>query len=257
MAVLSDRWFKTTCRACAQSVEEAGGVCLVNHAVEEIIVKKHVAVGVRVTHQGKELSFTAPIIVSNAGGVNTFCKLIDKVVWHMERERAERCKRGPSAVVLFLGLKDDPRRHNFGDMNYWLFSQLEYDDRLSRPGTNDPKIPVRSFRLVHCATPVKNPYRTSDLHGHTEQWDAYEHLPWKRRGEQYEQEKQAMAERCFSLSTANCRVSKDLSTIRKFLPLTIQSFTGHRQGMIMDKNAIALGWLRTHGPSPHRYATST
>ncbi len=186
------------------------------------------------THQGKELSFTAPVIVSNAGGVNTFCKLIADSVGTVERERAERCKHGPSAVVLFLGLKDDPRRHNFGEMNYWLFNQLEHSDQLSRPGVDATQIPGAFLSFGSLRNPGQEPHTAQVISiGHSDQWNSYEHLPWKRRGDDYEQEKQTLAERLLGFVDARLPRLKGLIDYQELsTPLTIQSFTGHHRGMI-------------------------
>lgn len=217
-----------------KAVEDAGGCCLVNHTVEEIVIKNRKAVGVKVTHQGKELLFTAPVVVSNAGGPNTFCKLIHESIETVERERALRCKRGPSAMVLFLGLKEDPRRHNFGDMNYWLYHQLEHNDPFSNAVEENVPIPAAFVSFGSLRNPGQEPHTAQVISiGHSNQWQAYEKSTWKRRGDQYEQQKQAIAERLLDFVYTRLPRLKELIDYQEVsTPLTIQSFTDHPHGMI-------------------------
>jgi len=75
---------KTITSSIVPIIEEAGGTCLVNHDVVEILVENGTARGVRVLEKrGKkveEKTFLAPLVVSDVGAYSTFTKLLPEQV---------------------------------------------------------------------------------------------------------------------------------------------------------------------------------
>ncbi len=135
-------------------VENHGGKCLVNRDVQEIIVENGRAVGVRTTHKGASVVYRAPLIVSNANVGVTFGKMVPEGYCEEEKKKIARLKTGVSALILFLGLKDDPRNHGFDDANYWLYSSSDHDLASNQ---SDPRmIEGDFFRLVRCVIPKLN-----------------------------------------------------------------------------------------------------
>ena len=57
------------------AIERAGGEVVTKAEVDEILLEKGQAVGVRLLN-GRE--FVAPVVVSDAGAVNTFCGLLPR-----------------------------------------------------------------------------------------------------------------------------------------------------------------------------------
>jgi len=90
---------------------------LVRAPVEEILVKKNKAYGVRV----KGMEIHAPIIISGAGAWNTFTRLL-KPEWVDPQILKELQIATPSVshVYAFIGLKGNQSELNLPSCNYWI-----------------------------------------------------------------------------------------------------------------------------------------
>ena len=220
-------------QAAVEQLEELGGECLVNHPVKEILVRDGTAVGVRTEHKGKSRDFFAPVIISDAGARTTFLDLVPAQYGTTERERAQRVKPGPSANVLFLGLNADPRSAGFDDANYWIFSNIQHEQKeqpigceldidgvfLSFGSLRDPEQAHHTAQIV--------------LFDSADRWHEFADKPWKQRGPEYEATKAKLIERLLDY------VEERLPGLRALVhyaelstPLTVHSFTGHSGGTI-------------------------
>jgi all-trans-retinol 13,14-reductase len=157
---------KTIAESIVPIIEEAGGACLVNHEVVEILVENGTARGVRVraTHGKKEeeKTFLAPLVVSDAGADATFTRLVPEGVKLAAREKLEAFPPGPTTVTLYLGLKESPVKLGFHGENHWIFSSYNHDDQearglrdgkamsayLSFPSLKDPKATQHTAEIV-------------------------------------------------------------------------------------------------------------
>ena len=218
--------------AVERIVTQAGGACLVNHSVSKILIEDGKACGVTAIHKNREVEFRAPIIVSNASALTTFSKFIPEGYCEVEKQRVQRVKPGTSAVVLFLGLKDDPRNHGFDDANYWLFRTTNHDDAERYNGITELKGGYLSFGSL------RNPSQES----HTAQivtfsdfksWRQFADSPWKRRGDEYEKLKAELTESILSFAD---RYAPKLRPLIDYMelstPATFKTFSAHPGGMI-------------------------
>jgi all-trans-retinol 13,14-reductase len=215
-------------------IESKGGKCLVSQEVTSILVENGRACGIKTLHKGKETEYRAPFIISNAGAVTTFSKLVPRDTCQQEREQLKRLKPGTSANIMFLGLNDDPRKHGFDDCNYWIYSRLDHDV-TARYRDGDPTRMDGGFISFGS---LRNPGQEA----HTAQiisfcaesdWSDFEEHSWKRRGDEYEKRKAAIAEKMIDY------VEERLPGLRALIdyqelstPYTVKSFTGHWQGSI-------------------------
>lgn len=244
-------------------IESNGGKCLVSHEVESIDVVDGRASGVTTIHKGKQTKFTAPIVISNAGAVTTFGKLVPQGSCTKEREQLSRLKPGTSANILFLGLKDDPRNHGFDDCNYWLYSRLDHDV-TARYRDGDPTRMDGGFISFGS---LRNPGQEA----HTAQiisfcsesdWSDFEEHSWMRRGNAYEERKAQIAEKMIDY------VEERLPGLRAIIdyqelstPYTIKSFTGHWQGCVYgqacDPNRLSRDQWSIGTSIPRLYMTGS
>lgn len=110
-------------------IEAAGGVCLVKHEVDQIDIERGRVVGVTVrTRQGVR-RFRAPVVVSGAGAVTTFERLLPS---DAPRPRhwvvGGGLGVGPStAVTLYLGLRDQPASIGMAASNQWIYTTFDHD----------------------------------------------------------------------------------------------------------------------------------
>lgn len=236
--------------ACA-AITDNGGKCLVNHKVSKLLVKDRKVFGVTAENKGKEIDFYAPIVVSNAGGVTTFGKLAPPETCKVERERISRLKNGTSAICLFVGLNDDPRKHGFSDCNYWLYSQVDHDTRtLRRQGHIDAPLDGAFVSFGSLRNPGQEPHTAQVISFCGEkEWEAFEGTDWKNRGEDYEQKKEGYAQMLLDYSERFLPGFRKLVAFHELsTPLTVKSFTGHWGGAIYGQAFDANRLFRDNWP---------
>lgn len=214
-------------------IKKAGGDVLVNHKVEEIIVRGGTARGVKVrTVQGELLEFRAKSIISDAGIYPTYTKLLPegnrvKVLGFSEDLDA-------SSISLYLGFKRSPEELGFKGENHWLHSGYDhdasYDSRKnleSQPGfaylsfasLKDVKATAHTAQIISIASA-----------GAFKRW---ENTSWKKRGSDYEQYKERATEGLLNLVEGHYPGFRDLVDYSELsTPLTVESFTGHPGGRI-------------------------
>jgi len=226
---------KTIAESIVPIVEEAGGTCLVNHEVVEILVENGSARGVRARatrgKKAEEKTFLAPLVVSDAGANATFTRLLPEGVRIASRKALEAFPAGTTAVTLYLGLKESPVRLGFHGENHWIFSSYNHDDQeanglwdgkamsayLSFPSLKDPRATQHTAEII---VPVD--------YQNFSQW---QHTTWMHRGADYEACKASISAALLDLVEQHYPGFRDLVAYQELsTPLTVESFTGHRGG---------------------------
>lgn len=241
---LAGAWYpvggaKTIAESIVPIIREAGGECLVNHEVAEILVEEGKATGVRVNvKQGKtveEKIFAAPLIISDAGAYTTFTKLLPEHVELPFRKALNTFKPGYTVVTLYLGFKESPAKLGFKGENHWLYAGYNHDEVLTKSAKLlEGKVSAAyvSFASLHddkarqhtaqIIVPVD--YQTFQNWAETE---------WKQRGEDYETLKAKITEALLAFVEKHCPGFRDLVDYSELsTPLTIEGFTGHARGSI-------------------------
>lgn len=225
----------------AAAIEHHGGSCLVNHEVKTIRVENGRVVGVTAINKGEEIEFNAPVIISNAGAVTTFGKLVPENTCSREREIVARLKPGTSAIILFLGLSDDPRKHGFDESNYWIYSRLDHDTQAKYRDGEDERIDGLFLSFGSLRNPGQEAH-TAQLISFSDdkQWEQFSHTTWMRRGAEYEQTKERYAEAMLNYANERFPGLKEIVDHRELsTPLTVKSFTGHWAGGIYGQSCDA------------------
>jgi all-trans-retinol 13,14-reductase len=222
---------KTIASSMVPIIEEAGGTCLVNHDVVEILVENGSAKGVRVLEkrgkQVEEKTLLAPLVVSDVGAYSTLTKLLPEQVqlpWRL-REDLEDMPKGNAPVILFVGLKESPVRLGFHGENHWIFSGYDHDDPqanglqdgqamsayLSFPSLKDPSATQHTAEIISSVD-----YQTFF------QW---QNTTWKHRGEAYEHLKADIGEALLSLVERHYPGFRELVAYQEVAtPLTFEGF---------------------------------
>ncbi len=245
-------------------IEAAGGRCLVNQSVSEILLEDGRAVGVRVdTHQGEHTYF-APFVVSNAGAHATFERLLPASVPLPFRDELKRIEPGYAVATLYLGLKDSPERIGLKGGNRWIYTGLDHDDLfahrgaalegrpnacyLSFPSQKDPRARAHTAEII-----------TSLDYSDVARWKAQ---PWRQRDEAYAALKATIAEGLLDLVEAHHPGFRELVALQELsTPLSVEHFTGHRGGGIYGVPAtpdrFRRSWLTAKTPVQGLYLTGT
>ncbi len=186
----------------APTVEAAGGRIVYNAEVSEVLIGRgQRAAGVRMK-DGRE--FRAGIVISDAGAWNTFASLLPPETPGVSSALKELSSVPPSKshLCLYVGLKQSAKELGLTGTNRWIYSTPDHDASVSRfdrdssapfpvlfvsfPSAKDPDFERRhpSRATAEVITPA--PY---------DWFSRWENTRWKKRGQDYDDFKQALAER--------------------------------------------------------------
>lgn len=265
-------------RAVEKVLEGHGGKILTKHEVKTVLVRNGKACGV-VARRGattsghaEEITFTAPVVISDAGAYNTYLKLWPQDVglpFGGELARFRDRHELVSCVMLFVGMEENPRDLGFDGCNYWLFPTYDHNANHRRAMTwvnsgEDPNMFVAFPSL-------KNPAAKSHVGqliaptGYRS-FSKWNQKPWARRGEDYEALKASISQRLiktaegyFGKKLADKFVFQELST-----PVTNEYFTTHERGSIYGLPAVRdrfdrkkSPWIRVKTPLKGLYLTGS
>ena len=221
-------------------IEKAGGTILISAEVEEIIIKKRKAIGVKMK-DGKQ--FFAKKIISGAGIMTTYNKLIpSKIEDKYEfKKQLQTVKRSVSHACLYLGLEGSPEELDLPKTNYWIYpDKIEHDTAVNNYLNNLNA----DFPVVYISFPsAKDPDWSNRYPGKStidiitllpyegfKNWDG---TRWMKRGEEYDQLKEKISKRLLEILYKHIPQAKgkvehyELST-----PLTTQHFINYDEGEI-------------------------
>jgi len=186
----------------APVIQRAGGEIFTNARVQEIIVKNNKVVGVKMI-DGKEI--LAPIVVSNAGVVNTYQHLLP------EQERSKlhlgdmikNVQPSVGHVCLYIGIDKPNAELKLGKANYWIFpDNYDHDKNLNGFLVN----PEAELPVVYISFPSsKDPDWERRFPGKTtieiispapyEWFEEWKDERWKKRGAEYDALKEKFSQK--------------------------------------------------------------
>lgn len=247
-------------------IEASGGEVVTNARVAEIIVEKGRAVGVKL-FDGRTLR--APIVVSDAGVANTFERLLPPEVTGATSLLPKIHEIGASVahLSLYVGLKGTAEELQLEKTNLWVYPNHQHEENFDRfisdlraplpvvylsfPSAKDP-----DFARRH---PGRSTIEAITL-GSYDQFKAWEHTSWKKRGLQYDELKASLSERLLDTLHAHAPATRGKVEIAELsTPLSTRNFAAHPRGEIYGlahtPNRFEQRWLRPRTPIPGLYLT--
>ncbi|MEL6649251.1 MAG: NAD(P)/FAD-dependent oxidoreductase, partial [Bacteroidota bacterium] len=183
-------------------LEEHESDILINAEVKEVIVEGNKAVGVEMA-DGKR--FMAPLVISGAGVLTTYNKLIPEVSLrkHKLQEQIQKVRPSVAHACLYVGLKASPEELQLPKANFWIYPEdVSHDEAIARylKDTDQP------FPLVYISFPAaKDPSWSERYPGHStidiitlmpyESVARWAGTNWKKRGEDYDAMKEQISQR--------------------------------------------------------------
>ncbi len=221
-------------------IAASGGTILVSAEVEEVIIEKNTAVGVRMK-DGKE--FRTTNIISNAGIMTTYNKLLpSKIVEkHRLKEHLKKVKRSVAHASLYIGLEGTPEELDIPKTNYWVFPKENDHDTCINNYLKDLSQP---FPLVYLSFPsAKDPDWSDRYPGKStidvitlipyETFEEWAGTSWKKRGEIYENKKEEIAQRLLKEVYKQLpQVKGKVNCYELSTPLTTEHFVNYEKGEI-------------------------
>lgn len=248
-------------------IERAGGKVLTNAPVQEVIVKKGRAIGVRL-EDGKELF--APIIISNAGVANTISRLLPKEVveQHGFKQKAQRVEPSVAHVSLYIGCEETASELGLSKTNLWVYAGEDHDAAvdnfledpdnnplpvayLSFPSAKDPSFETRFPGKATLEVVALAPY---------EWFKPWENTKWKKRGEEYEALKEKFKNRLLeALFAQHPQLEGKIAYCELSTPLSTRNFanfaSGEIYGLAHTPSRFKEKWLRPRTPIKGFYLT--
>lgn len=181
-------------RQLLRTVAEAGGWTRIRADVEQILVERGRAVGVRL-HGGEEIR--APRIVSAAGVMSTIDRLLPPEAVGRWAEPIRKLRPASAHVCLYLGFKGDIRAAGAGSANKWFWSTWDCEHDAWRVAPGDPADALPDAPILYCSFPsLKDPHHDPGPEQlHTGEvvtfvpWEAFDGLDEGRpmkRGDRYD-----------------------------------------------------------------------
>lgn len=254
------------------SIEQNGGEIRLYHDVEEILIESGKVTGVRATeYQGVnaiERQYTAPVIISDAGGYNTYCRLISNANAEKSSEIKqarsfyEKNMRGSSNVTLYLGLKRSPAELGFAGENHWIYPGYDHDHNFKNRNDLLNGNPAAAYLSFPSLKDPSAQDHTAEIISFVdyEPFAKWKTAPWKNRGGEYDQIKESITEGLLNFVESHYLGFKDLIDYKELsTPVTNEFFTGHPDGMIYGlpctKERFQSKWASVRTPVDHLFLT--
>lgn len=247
-------------------IEQHGGSVLMSAEVKEVIVQNNKAVGVEMA-DGKKIYATN--IISDAGVYNSFSKLLPLKTQKQHRLKEQLKNLEPSAahVGLYLGLRGSTKELDLPACNYWVFP-AEYNHELNqkRYKNLESELPVTYISFPSAKDP-----EWQQTHPDTSLAEAviivpyawfneWENTAWKKRGPEYEQLKQKLADQILEvLYRIKPQLKGKIEYMEVSTPLTTKHFSNHQHGEIygaaFTPKRYRQTFLKPRTPVKHFYLT--
>ncbi len=211
-------------------IERAGGRVRTGANVTRIIVENGAATGVVAAINGKEKRFHAPLVISDAGAVNTYCSLLPPAVPIPFREELAAFPNGVSALVLYLCFKESPARLGFDGGNVWIYESYDHEEMFSATGVEGPIAYFMSFPSLKDPQATAHTGEVVTMADYGE-WKRWAGRGWRKRDKEYYEFKEALAQKLLAKIEARYPGFRgmvahyDVST-----PLTMEYFQGNPAG---------------------------
>ncbi|MFW2387554.1 MAG: phytoene desaturase family protein [Polyangiales bacterium] len=247
-------------------IEREGGEVVTNAEVTEILVEGGKAVGVKV-NDGRELR--APTIISDAGVINTFEKLVPKELAESIGYAARAKDLGTSVahLSLYVGLQGTTEELGLEKTNLWVYQNHRHEENFGR-FLKDVNAP---FPLVYLSFPsAKDPDFQRRYPGRStveavtmgsyDSFARWENTSWKKRGAEYDELKASLSERLLDVVYQHAPGTRGHVEIAELsTPLSTQNFAAHPKGAIYglshDGSRFEQRWLRPRTPIKGLYLT--
>ena len=221
-------------------IENAGGTILISAEVDEVIIDKNKATGVKMK-DGK--IFSAKNIISGAGIMTTYDKLLPKqiVEKHQLKKQLKTVKRSVSHACLYIGLKGSPEALKLPKTNYWIYpDKIDHDTAVD----NYVKDLESDFPVVYISFPsAKDSDWSNRYPGKStidiitllpyEPFDKWKSSTWMKRDEDYVAMKEKIAQRLLNeLYKQLPHLKGKIEHYELSTPLTTKHFINYQEGEI-------------------------
>lgn len=251
----------------APRIEALGGTLVTRAEVEEIVVEHGKAAGVRMA-DGRVLR--ADLVVSNAGVLNTFGRLLGDVGQARigAADKLRQLRPSLAHASLYIGLEGTHESLNLPRANHWVYPDAyDHDETVARfEADEDAPLPVAYISFPSAKDPTfaeRHPGKSTIEIVTLMPWTRvakWSQTPWKHRGDDYDAFKARWSERLLAkLYGREPHLRGKVAFHELSTPLSTQHFTAYQHGEIYglshDPNRFEQRFLRPQTPVPGLYLT--
>lgn len=168
-------------------IKSVGGEVITSAKVQSLNIEGNKVKDVNVLIKENLQTFSAPLVISSIGAINTYQNLIPRdypLDFNIPSDQILKS----SVLCNFIKLSDDPQKLGVNQENHWVYTNENYNDIFKHQQL--PKgllFPAQCF-VSFPSKKLGSPYHTAEIisfanYGHFSPW---ENAQWKRRGPEYE-----------------------------------------------------------------------
>lgn len=220
-----------------QTIEQHGGMVLINREVTQIIVENGRAAGVRVTNHAlpgnPQEEYYAPVVVSATGADITFHQLLPRGLAHRVPYHSKDLTSGCSGVTLYLGLKESPAKLGLHGENLWINRTTGHESMQLHTEAVLRGEPLRCFVSFPTLRSGRTVHHTAEIvalvdYAPFERWKDQE---WRQRDREYYALKERIGDGLLRLVEEHLPGLTGMVDHRELsTPLTIEYFTNRPYG---------------------------
>ncbi|MEM7437244.1 MAG: NAD(P)/FAD-dependent oxidoreductase [Myxococcota bacterium] len=249
-------------------IEASGGEVVTNADVQEIVIEKGRAVGVRLAD---DRVLRAPMILSNAGIANTFGRLLPTDVAEAQglRKRTEQIQPSVGHLSAYIGLEGTTEELGLEKTNLWVYPSPHHEENVRRfqaDPTSEPPVVYLSFPSAKDPDFARRYPGKSTIEAITlapyEWFRAWEDTSWKKRGDDYDAFKAKLQDRLLETLYQQAPATRGKIEICELsTPLTTRNFAAHPHGEIYGlahtPERFEQRWLQPRTPVKGLYLTGS
>jgi phytoene dehydrogenase-like protein len=236
-------------------IQKTGGEVFTYAAVDKILLEKGKAVGVRMK-DGTDVR--SPIVISNAGVVNTFTRLLPSEISHKTgyTQKLTQVKPSMASLCLYIGIKDTAANLKLPKTNFWIYPNENYEQSiktfLADPKTDIPMVYISFPSAKDPTFSERYPDRSTIEIVAPCPWEWVEQWAdktWGKRGEDYDALKEEFSQRLLEkLYEKMPHLRGQVDYYELSTPLSTQFFCWYERGEIYgldhDPQRFEQTWLR-------------
>lgn len=219
-------------------IEAAGGLVLINAEVAEIVIEDGHAVGVRMA--ADDVVIRAPVVVSDAGVVNTFSRLLptSEATEAGLLDGLSEVSPSMAHLCLYLGFEESAEALDLPRHNLWIYPGEDYDANFDASRAD----PNADLPLIYVSFPAAKDPDFADRHPGRSTIDIITAAPfewfeqwgesrWKHRDADYNAFKEQLADRMLEALYEQLPQLRGKVAISEIsTPLTTAHFAGYSRG---------------------------
>ena len=236
-------------------IQKSGGDLLTYASVDEILINKGKAVGVKMA-DGHIIN--SPKIISSAGVINTFKHLVPETISrkHGYLEKLNSISSSKAHLGMYIGLKGSPKELKLPKTNFWIFPEYDANKAFEKFEANSKE----EFPVVYISFPsAKDPeWQKNNPDKSTieivapcpYEWFAkWKDEPWGKRSQEYNTLKDHFTERMLEALYAKMpHLRGKIDYHETSTPLSTEFFSAYKKGELYglnhDPERFEQSWLR-------------